>query len=161
MTYHVTHCYLLWPQAIWCIIYTLNLSLFQTDDQSLLWLPVWGKIRSFSKPTRIANLYSLGAANALEVSAKNTSLAAAAPAAAQRCALLLLNRLKVLMSNDFGLSDVLKLIFPSLPRQYYNYFLSLRWTSKKERGRRKERKPRPVNRLLDTAYVYRKSEGRQ
>lgn len=60
------------------------------------------------------------------------------------------------MSNDFGLSDVLKVIFPSLPRRYYNYFL--RWTSKKEKE--KERKLRPVNRLLDIAYVYRKSEGR-
>lgn len=49
----------------------------------------------------------------------------------QRCAWLLLNRLQLLMSNDFGLSDVLKVIFPSLPRRYYNYFL--RWTSKKKK----------------------------
>lgn len=59
-----------------------------------------------------------------------------------------------MMSNDFGLSDVLRVIFPSLPQRYYNYFL--RWTSKKE----KERKLGPVNRSLDTTYVQRKSEGR-
>ena len=80
----------------------------------------------------------------------------------QRWALLLLTGLRLLMPNDFGLSDVLRVIFPSLQRRYYNYFL--RWTSKKKKKsppkKESERKPRPVNRLRDTAYVCRKSAGR-